>query len=337
MRLILAILVAAGLGVAGWWYFVAETRDRALNDWLDQQRAAGWVAEATDISVSGFPMRHDTVITGLRLADPASGWSWTSEAFAIASPAHQPTEFNLDWPGTQVVASPYGTTEITAEVMTGTVAFLPNSRLTLDRTAVEIKGMRLRGGDGTEVGIDSAALTTSRATEAGIGPHAHNVLFEAADVQLPSGMAGDSGALPDELSRLRLDMTLRLDSDLDQPTIEAGGPRIEEVVLRDATATWGQLDLRGAGRLTVDAEGFAEGRIDLRARNWRDMVAVAEDGGYLPPGIAGALRGGLDLIATLTGDSESLKVPLDFADGRARIGPVTVGAAPRLAMPLSGN
>jgi hypothetical protein len=132
-------------------------------------------------------------------------------------------------------------------------------------------------------------------------------------------------------------MTLVFDGDLDRETIEAGGPRVEEVALRDAAATWGRLDLRGAGRLTVDDEGFAEGRIDLRARNWRDMVAVAEDAGYLTPAIAGALRGGLDLIATLTGDSDGLKVPLDFDGGRARIGPVTIGEAPRLAMPLRAD
>ena len=87
MRLILAILVAAGLGFIGWWYFVGQARDAALSDWLAQQRSAGWVAEATEISVSGFPTRHDTAITGLRLADPASGWSWTAEEFLISSPA----------------------------------------------------------------------------------------------------------------------------------------------------------------------------------------------------------------------------------------------------------
>ncbi len=337
MRLILAILVAAGLGFIGWWYFVGQARDAALSDWLAQQRSAGWVAEATEISVSGFPTRHDTAITGLRLADPASGWSWTAEEFLISSPAVRPTEFNLDWPGTQIVASPYGSTGISAEVLEGTIAFLPNSRLTLDRIAVEIDGMRLRGGDATEGGIDSATLTTSRADTAGAGPHAHNVLFEAAGVRLPGGIATGNGALPDALSALRLDMTLVFDGDLDRETIEAGGPRVEEVALRDAAATWGRLDLRGAGRLTVDDEGFAEGRIDLRARNWRDMVAVAEDAGYLTPAIAGALRGGLDLIATLTGDSDGLKVPLDFDGGRARIGPVTIGEAPRLAMPLRAD
>ncbi|MCB1402114.1 MAG: hypothetical protein KDJ81_04610, partial [Rhodobacteraceae bacterium] len=41
----------------------------------------------------------------------------------------------------------------------------------------------------------------------------------------------------------------------------------------------------------------------------------------------------LGLIATLSGDAESLKVPLDFEDGVARLGPVVLGAAPRLVLP----
>jgi hypothetical protein len=38
-------------------------------------------------------------------------------------------------------------------------------------------------------------------------------------------------------------------------------------------------------------------------------------------------------MARLSGDAESLKVPLEFRDGVARLGPVVIGAAPRLVLP----
>lgn len=336
MRIVLAIVVAAGLGLTGWWYFVAHSREAALTGWLEERREDGWVAEAADISVTGYPIRHDTRMTGMRLADPDSGWSWTAEEFSIASPSHRPTEFNLVWTGPQTIASPYGTTRITAATMQGTIAFLPNSRLTLDRIALGIADMLLIGSDGKVTDIASATLATRREPEDGIGPNAHSVVFEADGIRLPADMtrASPQDAVLDAITGIRLDMTLGYDAALDLPTIEAGGPRLEKVVVRDARAGWGDLDLRGTGEVTVDARGLAEGRIDLRARNWREMVAMAEDAGYLAPGLASALRGGLDLLALLSGDSSSLRVPLDLADGRARIGPVVVGDAPRLAMPL---
>ena len=81
----------------------------------------------------------------------------------------------------------------------------------------------------------------------------------------------------------------------------------------------------------MDAEGFAEGRLDLRARNWEEMLDVAEASGALDPTLAGAVRAGLGLIARLAGDRNALDVPLDFGDGTARLGPIPLGPAPRLA------
>ena len=106
---------------------------------------------------------------------------------------------------------------------------------------------------------------------------------------------------------------------------------LEGVDIRDIALTWGRLDIRGRGSLAVDAEGFAEGRVELRARNWEDMLAVAESSGALNPTLAGALRGGLALLARLSGDRDALDVPLEFEGGVARLGPIPIGAAPRLA------
>ena len=103
------------------------------------------------------------------------------------------------------------------------------------------------------------------------------------------------------------------------------------MAIRDLALTWGKLDLRGRGTLAVDEDGFAEGRLDLRARNWEQMLDVAEASGALDPTLAGAARAGLGLIARLAGDRDALDVPLDFSGGMARLGPIPLGPAPRLA------
>ena len=54
MRVLLAIVVLAGLGWSGFWFWNASTRDRALTNWLEERRAAGWVADGA-VRVTGFP------------------------------------------------------------------------------------------------------------------------------------------------------------------------------------------------------------------------------------------------------------------------------------------
>ena len=160
---------------------------------------------------------------------------------------------------------------------------------------------------------------------------AHDLAFNAEDLALPAGLTGridPRGLLPATIGTAGLDATLAFDRPWDRAAIEGDNPVLEEVRIKDLSLTWGKLDLRGRGTLAVDAEGYAEGRLDLRARNWRDMIEMAEAAGALDPTLAGAIRAGLELVARLSGDRDALDVPLEFADGRTRLGPSS-SAPPR--------
>ena len=61
------------------------------------------------------------------------------------------------------------------------------------------------------------------------------------------------------------------------------------------------------------------------------MLDAAEQSGLVSGGVAGTLRGALNLYARLSGNPDSLDLPLTFQDGSARLGPVPIGAAPMLA------
>ena len=84
MRILLAIVILAALGWSGFWWWQASVRDRALTSWLAERSADGWVAQAGDIRVTGFPNRVDAVVTDLDLADPEAGWSWAADEFRIS-------------------------------------------------------------------------------------------------------------------------------------------------------------------------------------------------------------------------------------------------------------
>ncbi len=140
-----------------------------------------------------------------------------------------------------------------------------------------------------------------------------------------------STCCPRRSAPISLDATLAFDRPWDRQALESDNPALNQIKIRDVSLTWGKLDLRGRGTLEVDAKGYAEGRLDLRARNWRAMVDLAELAGALNSTLAGAVRGGLDLIARLSGDRNAIDVPLDFSDGVARLGPIVLGPAPLLA------
>ena len=66
-RLLVVILVAAGLW-AGYWWIGASGVKSGFAAWLDARRAEGWVADSAAITVQGFPNRFDTTFTDIRLA-----------------------------------------------------------------------------------------------------------------------------------------------------------------------------------------------------------------------------------------------------------------------------
>jgi hypothetical protein len=328
MRVLLAIVILAAAGWSGWWYLGATAHERAVTRWLDERRAAGWVAEAEEVRVTGFPNRIDTMVTGLDLADPEAGWSWRADEFQVLSLSYRPNHVIAVLPGPQVVATPFETITATSETLRGSVIFRPSPRLELDHMTFKIADMRLSSDRGWTAGIGEAILATRAAD--GVA-NAHDLAFNATDLALPAVTGGlGAGVLPGAIETVALDATLAFDRPWDRASVEAGNPTLESVRVRDVSLTWGKLDLRGHGTLEVDEQGFAQGRLDLRARNWEEMIDVAEAAGALAPGVAGAVRAGLGLIAGL-GGSGAINVPLDFEGGQARLGPVVIGPAPVLA------
>ena len=332
MRALLAIVVLAALAWSGWWWFHASSRESGLEAWLAGRRDAGWIAEAAEISVTGFPNRLDTIVTGLDLADPHSGWSWRASDFQVLSLSYKPNHIIAVWPGVQVIASPYETVRMESDLARGSVVFDPDTKLGLDRTSVEIENMKLSGNTGWQAKIASAEFATRKSGQ-DAPPFSHDLVFSARDITVPEDwtrVMNRDGVLPDTIEAANIDATLAFDRAWDRIAVEAGNPIIAQIRIRNASVAWGKIDLTGRGTLRVDDQGFAEGKIDLRAENWRELVDLAEDAGVIGSSIAGAVRAGLELMAALSGGGDALKVPLKFEDGQARLGPIVIGSAPLL-------
>lgn len=337
MRRPLAIVVATVLtGMllwGGWWWLGASLRQRALADWLAGRRADGWTAEAAAIRPGGFPYRVDIFVRDLALADPEAGWSWSAEGFEILSLAWRPQELILAWPGRQVIGTPLDRIELSGDVLRASARFEPNTRLALARSTLEAKAVTLHGDTGWTAGIDHAIVATRPAATG--TRFAHDLSIEAGGLSLPDLIEANvtGGALPRTIDSVSVDATIGFDRPWDRPAVEAGGALLQAIDIRHATLAWGDLRLEAEGRLVADRDGRAEGRLHLKARNWTKMLEIAEQSGALEPGAAAAARAGLGLMSAFGGSRDTLDVSLDLGEGRMRIGPVPLGAAPRLAPP----
>ena len=181
-----------------------------------------------------------------------------------------------------------------------------------------------------------AALRKAEAPEPMDGANAYDVSLSASQVRPPEALAGVAGlgeALPARAAELLLDATLGFAEPLALSTAEAGGPRLTSIRIRPSKLAWGPLSLRIVGALRVDAEGFPDGEMTVRAENWRAALDAAAAEGAVDGGSEKAIRRALELLSMLSGKGNGLEAPLRFSGGTTYIGPAPIGPAPRITLP----
>ena len=128
----------------------------------------------------------------------------------------------------------------------------------------------------------------------------------------------------------RADMTMEFDRTWDRRAIEERRPQPTRIVIRHAEAVWGELRIKAAAELDVDQAGYPTGTLSLQARNWREMLALAEASGVLAGGLRQQAERALSTLASLTGNPNAIDVQLNFAGGLVAVGFIPLGPAPRL-------
>ncbi|WP_108482898.1 DUF2125 domain-containing protein [Oceaniglobus ichthyenteri] len=332
MRKLLALVLIAAVVWGGYWFVGASAVERGLTAWFDQRRAQGWVADYADLNTTGFPNRFDTTITGLELADPNTGVAWSAPLFQILALSYKPHHIIAVLPNTQTLASPLERVDIASDRMRGSVVFKPGTSLTLDHATFVMDNVTLTGGAGWSMALETGRFAT-RQTAA--RQYAHDIAFEAlgfAPTATTRARLDPATLLPDTVETLKIDATVGFDAPWDRFAVENARPNITAIDLNLLRATWGTLDFRAAGGLTVDDQGVPTGRITIKATNWREMLEMAVAGGLLPGALAPTVERGLGMLAGLSGNPETLDAPLSFQNGFVSFGPIPLGPAPRLRL-----
>ena len=333
-----ALKILAGLVLAGivawvaWWIVAARGQEAALAGWLEDRAAEGWQAEADKISVVGFPDRFDRRVACLALADPEAGWAWAVPLLDATSPAWDPTRIDLALSETQSFAVPGERVDVEAARFGGVFSVVPGPSLALREASIATEALEAIGQSGWGAGAAQVSARIARRT-GGTGPaNGYDIDLEALEIRLPARVVArldPSGQLGSEVGRLSLAAQIVADRQIDRYALEQGELGAETVVIRDADLQWDNLGLGLRGRLDADEEGFAEGEIEIEARQWQRLLDVFERSGAVGPNAREALEGALGFVALL-GGGDSIEITLGFSGGRMRIGPVPLADAPRL-------
>ncbi|MFK5997557.1 MAG: DUF2125 domain-containing protein [Rhodobacterales bacterium] len=330
MRILLGIFGFAVLAWFGYWFIGSNAMETGLKSWLQDRQDSGWVADYTSLDVQGFPNRFDATVINIDLADPKYGWAWTAPEFQILTLSYTPNHFIAVWPHKQTVSTPYETHIITSKDMRASFVFEPNTSLALKRSTLTLKDLTVTSGRGEQSSIASAVLAT-RQTE-GV-KFAHDIAFDAKGFMPSKSLKArldPAAILPPAFKTVSLRSTATFDAPWDRLAIEDVKPNLTRLDITEFDAKWGEVQIQATGSVKVDEEGYPTGSIAVRAKNWRALIRLAVASGALDAGTAQSLETGLGLIAMLSGNNNTLDVPLIFSKHIMSIGPIPIGAAPRL-------
>lgn len=330
MRILLVLVILATSLWGGYWFVGARALERAAGAFLDGAGGGAFRATHAGLSVAGFPNRFDLTATGIAVTDAGGAAGWSAPFVQIFALSYRPHHVIAVWPNAQTVTLPGGRVDIASDRMEASLVVEPGVALALDRSAFVVRGLRLGAEAGWQGALDEGRVglrrTVGRANHYDLGLALTGI---APDPALRAALDPE-GRLPDRLEAVTLDVELGLDAPLDRHALEGRPPRPRLIELREGRAVWGGMELRGAGRLEIGRDGLPEGRIVLRARDWRGMLGLAVAAGEVGPRVAPTWEGLLARLDEADGVDGWLELPLVFSAGRMSLGPLPLGPAPRL-------
>lgn len=329
-RLVWSVLVL-GLLWSAWWFGIGTALRTGIAGWFDARRAEGWQADLARPALTGFPARVGVVLDDIALADPGTGLAVRMDDLSLTAPAYWPADPRIDLPPTPItIATPQG--RGTLQMAQGAIALD-----TYAGTALALTSLGWTGG-----AWNAAGPQGDLAQAAGLTLTMTHVADTTYDIRVAAPGFAPGAALrgplrvpaewPVTFDALTAQARLRFDVPWDRRALEDRRPQPRAIQISSAEAVWGDLSLRLAADLTVDAAGVPTGTVNLRAENWPVMLDLAEAAGVIDPRLRAQAQQGLSRLARLSGSPDSLDVQLNLAHGMMAVGIIPVGPAPRLVI-----
>ncbi len=325
MRALTIILAVAAALWGGYWFAGSRALDSAARGWFAGQSGAQY----SSLSVAGFPNRFDLTVNDLHLEAPDGSLVWDAPFAQVFAMTWKPWHVIAALPDEQKLTVMGEAVTIRSKDMMGSLTLVPESAAGLNRISVVAHEVEASSDTPWTIGAEEVSFATRREADDGLS---HQIGLRIVGLQgdpaLMAGLLGQAD-LPPVIGLIRADATVRLTAPLDRFAAETQ-PKVASVAVRDITVTWGTLNLRGEGQVAAGADGLAEGRIDWNLTNWRAVPPALAAAGIVKPDVAPTVMRALEVMAEASPDPEVLTVPLILQSGRMSLGPLPLGAAPRL-------
>ncbi|WP_052362417.1 DUF2125 domain-containing protein [Falsirhodobacter sp. alg1] len=312
MRVLIRIIVVLAVLFCGYWFAGAHLFERGVQRWLTAQQQEGRVAEAQDLTVSGFPTEFRGSAGQVAILDPDSGYGWQANGPTVAMPSWWPLQVNVALPEKQVIETPTGQIDLSAEDMTG--------RIDLGFDLAPRHLLAQSGPLRAEMAAGALTADSLRYESDGGNGRLHHVTMNG------TGMGLNVAPLDLTGGTLDVDADVTLAEQLDDLP-DAVGVGIDTILLREARLQFDGFAVKASGTVVSDGRGFAAGDVTLQLTGWAAALEVARNAGLIEAHQADTLEGGLRLMS---GGGDTVELPLTLSGGVVRFGPFPLGAAPRM-------
>jgi hypothetical protein len=310
---------------SGYWFVGARAVEKGATDWFAAQSASGMIAEYGDLNVAGFPNRFDLTVTQVDLINPVTNRRWQVPLVQVFAMTWKPWHIIAVLGGEQRIELAGQSVILTTDDARASVKFQPNTDLGLSALSTSLTQAKALSSLGWTMAAELVELHTRlNATAA----NAHDIALDATNIAPDAALLART-TLPAEISQIRLRATATFSAALDRNAAETQ-PRIIGWRVDEGSILWGDLTVTAKGDIAANADGLAEGRIDITIKGWRLVIPAIVAAGLVKPDVAPTVESLLTAMAAQSGDPETLLLPLVFANGRGTLGPLPLGPAPRL-------
>lgn len=328
VALFAAALIVAGLGYTAYWFHVAASLRKGLDDWAAHHRAQGWQVEWQSLETGGFPLHLRLEMTAPVLANPG-GADWRTERLVAHAEPFDWTHLRVDAAGRHRLSWRDGEALVQADTARVDVNLsrdgtLEDATLLAAALTVTGQGAGLLGAEPLSAG--GLALTWDPLPVARPDHTTATARFSvtAHDVVLPP-LPG----LPLDRALGLIEITGRVLGALaDAPLSESIGRWSADggtVELDHVSLEWLPMALEAQGTLALDPAGQPLASLSTRMRGFGPLMDRLAEAGTIPADTANAAKMMLLLIARPdTKGRPSVPVPVSLQDGNLYLGPARV-------------
>ncbi|MBR9843207.1 MAG: DUF2125 domain-containing protein, partial [Rhodobacteraceae bacterium] len=166
MKRLLIVILVLTFGWSAYWYIGATKAKSGFDGWFAARQTDGWLAETSDITVSGFPNRFDTTFSDVALADPGTGVAWEAPFFQLFALSYRPNHLIAIWPHEQTLAFPDQRVTVQSEDMKASLVVAGTPSLPLERSNFAVDALALVSDAGWSLSAETLRLAMHKDPEA---------------------------------------------------------------------------------------------------------------------------------------------------------------------------